>query len=260
MNAPVKLSINGQELDYVRSTLSYRRGAGHRTTYTLVAGDGATTVVVYEDDEPRTHNVKFSIRPTKDAVDFLGSLAGAQDITIELTHDLTDMRETFERMALVTDTDIAWVEDRDYGVGFEQFSLTRTATDPKLAQPKSPQVITICGSSRFIDIMAVCSWHLERDEQAITMGLHMLPLWYSDDLPAHHLAEHEGVADQMDELHLRKIDLSDAIFVVDADGGYIGESTRREIEYAQSTGKAVRYFSSDHVGKDVRQLIESAAA
>jgi hypothetical protein len=45
----------------------------------------------------------------------------------------------------------------------------------------------------------------------------------------------------LDELHLRKIDISDEILVINKDG-YIGESTRREIEYATSTGKPVRYM------------------
>ena len=42
----------------------------------------------------------------------------------------------------------------------------------------------------------------------------------------------------LDELHLRKIDLADAVFVVDP-GGYIAKSTTREIAYARSTGKPV---------------------
>lgn len=41
------------------------------------------------------------------------------------------------------------------------------------------KVITICGSSRFVDVMAVCAWLLERDERAITLGLHLLPRWYT---------------------------------------------------------------------------------
>ena len=45
----------------------------------------------------------------------------------------------------------------------------------------------------------------------------------------------------LDDMHLRKIDLADEIFVVNP-GGYIGSSTRREIDYAQSTGKDVRYI------------------
>lgn len=47
----------------------------------------------------------------------------------------------------------------------------------------------------------------------------------------------------LDDMHKRKIDLSDMIYVINV-GGYIGESTRSEIEYAKSTGKEVRYLES----------------
>lgn len=99
-----------------------------------------------------------------------------------------------------------------------------------------PKVITLCGSSRFCDIMAVVAWILERDELAIAMGLHLLPDWYSV----------EEIPDQMDDLHLRKIDMSDEIFVIDAevDGEpYIGSSTANEIRHAESRGLPVRRFS-----------------
>jgi hypothetical protein len=45
----------------------------------------------------------------------------------------------------------------------------------------------------------------------------------------------------LDELHLRKIDLADEIFVLNVDG-YVGESTRREIEYAKQQGKQIRWL------------------
>lgn len=44
----------------------------------------------------------------------------------------------------------------------------------------------------------------------------------------------------LDALHLRKIDLADRVLVVNS-GGYIGESTSREIAYAQATGKPVSF-------------------
>lgn len=51
----------------------------------------------------------------------------------------------------------------------------------------------------------------------------------------------EGTKAMLDDMHLRKIDLADEIFVINVDG-YIGESTRREIAYAKQTGKPVRYL------------------
>ena len=53
--------------------------------------------------------------------------------------------------------------------------------------------------------------------------------------------EYDRIKTMLDELHKRKIDLCDQILVLNVDG-YVGESTRSEIEYAQSLGKPVRYL------------------
>ena len=118
-----------------------------------------------------------------------------------------------------------------------------------------PKIITLCGSSRFVDIMAVCAWILERDEQVITVGLHLLPCWYAtkEEIPDH-LAEHEGVADELNERHLRKIDISSGIFVVNKND-YIGEDTLKEIKYAQANKKNIRWYTHDLVGNKVEKII-----
>jgi len=107
--------------------------------------------------------------------------------------------------------------------------------------------------------MAVCAWVMEREEHVIAMGLHLMPWWYAhkDDIPDH-LAEYEGVADAMDELHLRKIDLGDEIFVVNVDH-YIGESTGREIQYAMSLGKKIRWYTNDPLGNKVQEIMTRGA-
>ena len=48
----------------------------------------------------------------------------------------------------------------------------------------------------------------------------------------------------LDDMHKRKIDMADEIFVINV-GGYIGSSTQSEIEYAHSTGKVVRYLEEE---------------
>lgn len=118
---------------------------------------------------------------------------------------------------------------------------------------KKTKIITLCGSSRFCDIMAVCAWLLERDEKVITMGLHLLPIWY----PAQkdHQAEHEGVANEMDKLHFGKIDISDEIFVVNRDD-YIGDSTSNEIKHAESKGLPIRFYTHDVIGDKCEKIIE----
>ena len=103
-----------------------------------------------------------------------------------------------------------------------------------------PKIVCFCGSSKFVDIMAIISWLIERDEGKITMGLHLLPHWYPNVAPDH-LAEAEGAAEQMDELHLRKIDLSDEVFFYN-EGGYMGESTTMELDYATKHGKDLRFL------------------
>ena len=119
---------------------------------------------------------------------------------------------------------------------------------------KKPKIVVLCGSSKFCDIMAVCAWLIERDENAIAMGLHFLPQWYPA-CPDNHLAEHEGVAAAMDALHLRKIDLADEIFVVNYDD-YIGDSTLAEIDYTSSIGKKIRWFTHDLIGAKVMTMIK----
>ncbi len=99
--------------------------------------------------------------------------------------------------------------------------------------------------------MAVIAWNFECAFHVITLGLHLLPSDYTT--AADHLAEVQGVAEQMDELHLRKIDLADRVFVVNP-GGYIGDSTRREIEYAKSHGKPVSFLEADERRADEKEI------
>ena len=48
----------------------------------------------------------------------------------------------------------------------------------------------------------------------------------------------------LDDMHKRKIDMSDSIYVINF-GGYIGQSTHSEIEYAKANGKEVRYLENE---------------
>ena len=103
-----------------------------------------------------------------------------------------------------------------------------------------PTIVCLCGSSRFVAEMASIAWALERDEGYIVLGLHLLPANHPGLQPDHQ-AEADGKKEHFDNLHLRKIDLADQVLVVNI-GGYIGESTRREIAYATAQKKSVRYL------------------
>jgi len=109
----------------------------------------------------------------------------------------------------------------------------------KLAE-KRPKIVCLCGSTRFIKQFAIMSWEFEK-QGYICLGLHYLPPEYTK--AKDHLAEAENVKEHFDNLHLRKIDLADEVFVLNIDG-YIGESTRREIEYAKSLNKPIRYLET----------------
>lgn len=63
----------------------------------------------------------------------------------------------------------------------------------------------------------------------------------------------------LDDMHKRKIDMADEIFVIDVDG-YIGESTRSEIEYAIGKGMPIRYLSEQRwTHHPVEQLYQQRA-
>ena len=53
----------------------------------------------------------------------------------------------------------------------------------------------------------------------------------------------EKTKKMLDEMHRQKIDMSDEIYVINL-GGYIGESTKSEIEYAQEKEKKISYLES----------------
>ncbi|MHC4121566.1 MAG: hypothetical protein ACYSWO_29185 [Planctomycetota bacterium] len=93
-------------------------------------------------------------------------------------------------------------------------------------------------------------WFFEAGWQLTIDGIIVLSVGvckHADDHGAEALGEE--VADRLDELHWRKIDLSDRIFVLNVNG-YIGNSTRKEIEYAKRTGKRVTYLE-EIGGEDV---------
>jgi hypothetical protein len=100
------------------------------------------------------------------------------------------------------------------------------------------KIVCLCGSTRFTPLMMMVEWEYAK-QGILALGWFVKPT--TKDEPDHHLAEAEGVHEIFDELHKRKIDLSDDVLILNV-GGYIGESTRSEIEYAKAHGKPVRYF------------------
>ena len=96
------------------------------------------------------------------------------------------------------------------------------------------RVITLCGSTRFRDAFMQAQKRLTLEGNiVISVGL----FGHAGDEEVWT----EGTKEMLDDMHKRKIDMADEIYVINV-GGYIGSSTRSEIEYALATGKKVRYL------------------
>lgn len=96
------------------------------------------------------------------------------------------------------------------------------------------KTITLCGSTRFKE-------HYMAAEKRLTLEGNIV---ICEGLFGHsgdHEVNENGNKEMLDEMHLRKIDLVDEIFVINP-GGHVGASTRNEIEYAKKTDKAVRFL------------------
>ena len=100
------------------------------------------------------------------------------------------------------------------------------------------KVITLCGSTRFKDQFLEAQKRLTLEGNiVISVGL----FGHSGDDEVWT----EGTKAMLDDMHKRKIDMADEIYVINV-GGYIGESTRSEIEYAKKNGRAVNYLEPIH--------------
>ncbi|WP_433724266.1 hypothetical protein ACQP2Y_02785 [Actinoplanes sp. CA-051413] len=94
--------------------------------------------------------------------------------------------------------------------------------------PDRPEIVCICGSIRFADEMRAANGEL-----TLAGVIVVAPGEAGESITSEQKAA-------LDALHRRKIDLADRVLVVNP-GGYIGESTSREIAYAQATGKPVSF-------------------
>ena len=94
------------------------------------------------------------------------------------------------------------------------------------------KIVTLCGSVRFWDKIQELYEKLELENKYVVIGItpHVMNRNFTED--------EEKL---LDELHRIKIDLADAIYVVNVNG-YIGKSTREEIEYAEQKGKEIMYL------------------
>ena len=97
-------------------------------------------------------------------------------------------------------------------------------------------VVTICGSTRLKEQFLEAQKRLTLEGNiVISVGL----FGHSGDKEVWS----EGTKEMLDDMHKRKIDMADSIYVINV-GGYIGEITRSEIEYAKQKGKGILYLEN----------------
>ncbi len=96
------------------------------------------------------------------------------------------------------------------------------------------KIVTICGSMRFADKMQKIATELETKN-----GWCVIQCCYGVDVE--NLTKQE--LDKIVNAHWKKIDISDSIYVVNI-GGYIGDATKNEIDYAKQNGKEVIYHEN----------------
>jgi len=94
------------------------------------------------------------------------------------------------------------------------------------------KVVTMCGSLKFQEQLMMESARLELE------GFCVLSVIYPSKAKALYTENEIALFRKM---HFKKIDMSDAIFVVNV-GGYLGDSTQQEIAYAKSNGKEILYY------------------
>ena len=102
-----------------------------------------------------------------------------------------------------------------------------------------PMIVCLCGSTRFVDTFNEWRKNLTY-EGKIVLSIEIVTTQAKKDDPQFCNSKMKIM---LDELHKRKIDLADVIMILNV-GGYIGESTRSEIQYATNIGKPIKYLEA----------------
>lgn len=94
------------------------------------------------------------------------------------------------------------------------------------------KIITLCGSLKFQKEMMEVA-----EKMALEGNCVLTPVYPTSK----NYKRTEEQLQYLKEAHFKKIEMSDAILVVNADN-YIGDSTKLEIEYAKKLGKEIKYY------------------
>ena len=132
----------------------------------------------------------------------------------------------------------SWPGDQIF-LSVEEASELRDFLVRVLPGVNRPKIVTLCGSTRFYETFELANL-------AETLAGHMVfSIGANEKDTTLGITPTQKVA--LDELHLQKIAASDEILVLNV-GGYIGKSTRHEIEYARQHGKRIRWWEESAEG------------
>jgi len=120
------------------------------------------------------------------------------------------------------------------------------------------KVICLCGSTRFTEQMLVTQWNFTKAGHVVLSWCALPDTYMKVYGDKAHIGDQEGVKEIVDEVHKRKIDLSDEVFVLNING-YIGESTTSEIRYALEHDKPVRFLEPEWDYPVLREFREKEA-
>jgi alkyl hydroperoxide reductase subunit AhpC len=103
-----------------------------------------------------------------------------------------------------------------------------------------PKIVCLCGSTKFYEEFQKVN---AQETLAGNIVLSIATFATSEAEYFAGLSEQQGerVKKMLDDLHKRKIELADEVFIINKDG-YVGESTKQELEYARTLGKVIRWL------------------
>jgi hypothetical protein len=128
------------------------------------------------------------------------------------------------------------------GLTLEEATLDALYIVQTAERGNRPAIVCLCGSTRFYEAFQRANY-----EETMSGRIVLSVGFYMHSAEQAH-GETLGCAPEqklmLDELHLRKIDLADEVLILNV-GGYIGDSTRRELAYARKHGKQVRFLEPE---------------
>lgn len=120
----------------------------------------------------------------------------------------------------------------------DNISVSPSIANAPVGRSFRPEIVCYCGSLR----VALEAFKKAEYESVLKGEIALLPCCMFVDIEREYGAESDYKV-KADDLHKRKIDIADKVFVLNV-GGYIGQSTRSEINYALAIGKTVEYLET----------------